>query len=86
LRLAYDHGIERGGHAEEVAYGFAIAVLVEVGLEGSGLDTEVFVEEAREVGGSVLFLEGEELYAVAGGEDEAFADAGLVEQGAGGVG
>ncbi len=34
----------------------------------------------------VVFLEGEEFYAVAGGEDEAFTDAGLVEEGAGGVG
>ena len=44
------------------------------------------MEEAGEVGGGGLFLEGEELYAVAGGEDEAFADAGLVEEAARGVG
>ena len=37
-----------------------------------------------EVGG--LVLKGEKFDAIAGGEDEAFADAGLVEERAGGVG
>ena len=33
-----------------------------------------------------VVLQSEELNAVTGGEDEAFADAGLMEEGAGGVG
>ena len=89
LRFAYDHGVERGGYAEEVAYGLAVAELVEVRLNGGGGDGEVLVEEAREVGVGVgflaLFLEGEKLDSVAGGEDEAFANAGLVDEGADGV-
>jgi hypothetical protein len=75
-----------------VADGFAVAMLVEVGLDVAGGDGEVLVEEAEEVGFGLrlgvfsVVLEGEEFDAVAGGEDEAFADAGLVEEGAGGVG
>lgn len=86
LRLADDHGIKRRGDAEEVADGFALAVFVEVGLEGGGGHGEVLVEEAWEVGRGGVLLEGEKLDAVAGGEDEAFGDAGLVKQSASGVG
>ena len=95
LRLADDHAVERTGDAEEMADGFAVVVLVEVGLDVGGGDGEVFVEEAEEVGLGLrlgvggfadVVLQGEEFDAVAGGEDEAFADAGLVEEGAGGVG
>jgi hypothetical protein len=78
-----------------MADGFALAEFVEVGLDVAGGDGEVFVEEAEEVGFGLgldvggfagVVLQGEEFDAVAGGEDEAFADAGLVEEGAGGVG
>ena len=93
LRLAYDHAVERTGDAEEVADGFAVAVLVKMGLDVIGWDGEVFVEEAEEVGFSLrvwrfagVVLEGEEFDTIAGGEDEAFADTGLMEEGAGGVG
>ena len=92
LGLAEDHGVERGGDAEEVADGFSFAEFVEVGLEGGGGDAEVLVKEAREIGGGVViggggvFLKGEDLDAVAGGEDEAFADTWLMDEGAGGVG
>ena len=94
LGLAYDHAVERAGDAEEVADGFALAEFVEVGLDVGGRDGEVFVEEAEEVGCGLglvfgfagVVLQGEEFDAVAGGEDEAFADAGLMEEGAGGVG
>ncbi len=54
------------------------------------------VEEAEhagigggDAGGLIVegrFLDGEELDAVAGGEDEGFANAGLVGEGAGGIG
>jgi len=95
LRLAYNHAVEGAGDAEEVANGFSLAELVEMRLDVAGGDAEVFVEEAEEVGFGLrlgvggfagVVLEGEEFDAVAGGEDEAFADAGLVEEGAGGVG
>jgi hypothetical protein len=89
LRLADDHGVERGGYAEEMADGFALAELVEVRLDGVGGDGEVLVEEVQEAGvGGVggLVLPGNELDAVAGGEDEGFADAGLMGEGADGVG
>ena len=89
LRLADDHGVERGGDAEEMADGFALAELVEVGLDGVGGDGEVLVQEAQQagVGGAVAcVLPGDELDAIAGGEDEGFADAGLMGQGADGVG
>jgi len=76
-----------------MADGFALAELVEVRLDVLGGDGEVLVEKAEEVGFALrvagfagVVLEGDELDAVAGGEDEAFADAGLVDEGAGGVG
>jgi len=95
LGLAYDHAVEGAGDTEEMADGFALAELVEVGLDVVWGDAEVFVEEAEEVGFSFrlvgrgfggVVLEGEELDTIAGGEDEAFTDAGLVEKGEGGVG
>ncbi len=85
LRLTDDHGVEGAGDTEEVADGLALAELVEVRADGGGGDGEVLVEEAEEVGGGFV-LEGEEFDAVAGGEDEALADAGLVEKGTGGIG
>ena len=88
LRLADDHGVERGGDAEEMADGLALAELVEVRLDGLGGDGEVLVQEAQEaeVGRTVTgFLAGDELDAIAGGEDEGFADAGLVRERADGV-
>jgi hypothetical protein len=95
LGLAYDHAVERAGDPEEVADGFALAEFVEVGLDVAWRDGEVLVEEAEKVGfglgldagsfGGVV-LESEEFDAVAGREDEAFANAGLVEEGAGSVG
>ncbi len=90
LGLADDHGVERGGYAEEVADGFALAELVEVRADGGGGDGEVFMQEAQEGGVASLLgagvLQREELDAVAGGEDEAFADAGRGGEGAGGLG
>ena len=70
---------------------FALAELVQVGAERGGRDGEVLVQETREGGGVRLvgvgaFVGDEELDAVAGGEDEGFADAGLMGEGAGGVG
>ena len=77
-----------------MADGFALAEFVEVGLDvvqggrrstrgGSGGDRLGWLGVCGVVG---VVLQGEEFDAVAGGEDEAFADAGLVEEGAGGVG
>ena len=78
LRLAHDHAVEGAGDAEEVADGFALAKLVEVGLDVAGGDGEVFVKEAEEVGfglrlcvcgfGGVV-LQSEEFDSIAGGED-----------------
>src|SRR5579871_3397120 len=56
-------------------------------LDGLGGDGEVLMEETEEIdSGGIVFLQRDEFDAVAGGEDETFADAGLVQQGAGGVG
>jgi hypothetical protein len=78
-----------------VADGFAFAEFVEVRLNVVGRDGEVLLKEAEEVGLGLglgicglagVVLQGEEFDAIAGREDEAFADAGLVKEGAGGVG
>lgn len=50
LRFADDHAVKRTGDAEEMADGFAVAMLIEVGLDVVRRDTEVFVEEAEEIG------------------------------------
>jgi hypothetical protein len=71
---------------------FAFAELVEVWLDVVGRDGEVLVKEAEEIDfglwqcGFGVVLEGEEFDPVACGEDEAFADSGLVEECEGGVG
>jgi len=83
LRLADDHGVERRGYAEEMADGFALAELVEVGLDGVGGNGEVLVQEAQQagIGGAGGFvLPGDELDAVAGGENESSRDAGLMRE------
>jgi hypothetical protein len=72
-----------------MADGLALAKLVEMGLDVVLRNAEVLVEEAEEIGiagGLGVVLEGKEFDAIAGGEDEAFADAGLVDEGTGGVG
>jgi hypothetical protein len=96
LRLTDDHAVERAGDAEEMTDGLAFAELVEVRLDIAGWDGKVFVDEAEEVGFGFasglsrrfrgLVLQGEELDTVAGGEDKAFAYAGLVDEGAGSIG
>lgn len=92
LGFADDHAVERAGYAEEMTNGFALAELVEVGLDVVGGDGKVLVKKAEEVGFGLrrwavgVVLEGEEFDAVAGGEDETFADARLVDEAAGGVG
>ena len=89
LRLADDHGVERAGDAEEMADGLALAELVEVRFEEGGGYGEVLVQEAEKVGGIAVagvVLDGEELDAVAGGEDEGLADAGLMGECARGIG
>ncbi len=95
LGLADDHGVERAGDAEEMADGIALAELVEVRREGGEGDAEELFEEPRQalrsigaLGRRIVegFLSGEELDAIAGGENEAFADTGLVDERAGGLG
>ena len=77
LGLADDHGIERGGDAEEVVYGVAAFVAVEVGADGGGGDGFVVGEEgiddAAGVGG--IFGGEGDFDAIAGGEDDGFVDA-----------
>ena len=69
--------------------GLALAEFVEVWLNGVGGDREILVQEAEEAGrgrGLAGLLPGDELDAIAGGEDEGFADARLVGEGADGIG
>ncbi len=75
-----------------MADGFALLEFVEVRLDIVRGDGEVLVEEAKKIGfglglcGLAVVLQGEEFDAVAGGEDKAFADAGLMKERAGGFG
>ena len=45
LRLANHHGIEAGGHAEQVVHRFFVAIFVEVRAEDRGLDSEIVRQE-----------------------------------------
>jgi hypothetical protein len=74
----------------------ALTELIEMRLNIAGADGKVLVKEAEEIGFGFasglgrrfrgFVLEGEELDAIAGGEDEALAYAGLVDEGPGGIG
>ena len=64
--------------------GLLIAMLVEMWCEKSLVEAEMLVQKLGEVGFGRLDG-GEHLHAVAGGDDHAFADAGLSSQGAGGI-
>ena len=76
-----------------MADGLAVAELVEVRFDSLGGDGEILVQEAEEAGrGRAVtwrlswIQAGDELDAIAGGEDEGFADAGLMSERADGVG
>ncbi len=85
LRLAHDHGIQAGGHAEEMADRFFVAVLVEVRRENRCFDAEVAREELRNRCFRAV-NHGQQLHAVAGGDDHALRHARRRGQGAGGLG
>jgi len=70
-----EEGVEPGGHAEEMANGGAIVVLVEDAIENVGANGMEFTEEGREAGSAFVGSFGRNtvnLAAVAGGEDERF--------------
>ena len=85
LRLAYDHGIQAGGHAEEMADGLLVAVLVEVRREDRGLDAEL-AREKRCNRSAVGFHNRDQLHAIAGGDDHALRDSGSSGESARGLG
>ena len=92
LGFAHDHAVERTGYAEEVANRFALAKLVKMGLDVVRWNGEVLVQEAEEIRFGLrwcdfgVVLKGEEFDPITGGEDQAFANARLMDKGAGGVG
>ena len=47
LRLAHHHGVQAGGHAEEVAHGFLIAVLVNMRSQQRRIEAEMADGESR---------------------------------------
>ena len=85
LRLAHHHGVQAGGHAEEMAHGFLVAMLVEVRRQQRGVQAEVALQKAGQIGASGDFHGSQQLHAVAGGDDHALGHAGHGGQGAGGL-
>ena len=76
-----------------MADGLALTQGVEVRRDSGGGDVEVVLQKVERGGGSCAVLDavgafgdGEELDAIAGGEDEGLANAGLAGEGARGVG
>src|SRR5262249_18505023 len=89
LRFTDNHGVERGSDAEEMANGLALAQSIEVRRDRVGGDVEVLVQEIEcscRFGAVGAFDDREKLDAIAGGENESFADAGLASERARGVG
>ena len=85
LRLADDHRVEARGHAEEMADGLFVAVLVEVGCENGCVDSELAGEKCGN-GHAVTFDGSKQFDAVAGGDDHALGDPGRGGEGARGFG
>jgi len=70
-----EEGVEPGGHAEEMANGGAIVVLVEDAIENVEANGMEFAEEGRQAGSAFVGSFGRhavDFAAVAGGEDERF--------------
>src|SRR5215467_12300298 len=80
LRFAHHHRVQAGGHAKNVAHGFALLKFIDMRSQKIRAYAKVDVEKASQVG--VLPGAGEHLHAVAGGEDHTFFDARLLHQGA----
>ncbi len=85
LRLADDHGIQTGGDAEKMANGLLIVVLIDVRRKQSGVEAELAMQKAGQVG-ALAIDSGQHLDAVAGGDDHALCHAGQGSQGARGFG
>ena len=85
LRLADNHRVQASGHAEEMADGLFVAVLVEVGRENGRVDGESVRQECCHRNVSA-FNDRKQLDTVAGGDDHALGDAGRGGESARGFG
>jgi hypothetical protein len=68
LWLAHHHGIQAGGHAKQMSYGFALAVLVKMWLVLRWVELKIIPQESAQVGAPVLSLS-QHLDAIAGAQD-----------------
>ena len=70
LRFTDNHGIETGGHAEQMPHSIFLAKFVKVRIEIVGIDVKVIMQESAKVGVAVGGV-GNDLDAVAGGDHHA---------------
>ncbi len=84
LRLAHHHGIEAGGHAEEMVHRFAVAVLVQMRSQNRSINAKVIGKKSAQRH-LLAFNGGNQLHAVAGGNDHALGYPGGRSQGARGL-
>ena len=82
LRLAQDHGIQAGGHAEQVMNGLVAGEMVEVWGDRLERLLPAVAEEAADIRGRVnpVIRRDRDLDAVAGRKDQALEDAGAGAQ------
>src|SRR5579884_1546673 len=80
LGLAYYHRVQARRNTEEVPYGFALTVFVNVWTQLRRVYSEKFLQKNQKVGMGRL-VAGQKLYAVAGGKHHCLAHAWKVAQG-----
>ena len=85
LRLADDHRVEAGGDAEDVADRFIFAKFVEMTFELAEIDLEILAQEFAQIARAILHV-GDEFHAVAGGNDHALGNGGMLGQSLAGLG
>ena len=85
LGFADNHRIQARGHAEEVADRVFLAEFVEMRVEFVGGEVKVVVQESAQVGVAVGGV-GDDLHAIAGGDDHALFDSGIGVEIAAGIG
>ena len=81
LGLANHHGVETAGHAEEMAHGILLPVLINMRRQQLGIDVEIVADKVQQVG-RVRLLAGEQLDPVAGGENHSLQHPRRLHQGA----
>ncbi len=80
LGLTHDHGIEAGGHPENMTYRIALVVFVQILAIGLRIEAVKLAQETLQIGGTVGGA-GQHLHSVASGDNHGLLDARIGRQG-----